>query len=315
MRTDIDAAVARLAARQEGTFARRQVLELGGNDSFIARRIRAGHWFRIRDAVFAIPGSPDRWPRQLWVAQLAAGPGSVVSYQSAAVARRLDVPQVPEPVITVSHPSHPRLRGITIHQHNDVRPTHVAAMYGGLSVTTSARTFADLAIVLRRSVLMEAIDVALVDRKVPVGALVSVLADLTRPGKPGVAKLAEVLEELAGKPPARSILERKLDDIVSLAGLPTPMREVPHPSPAVGDAFVDRWFPEAQLIVEADGRSTHARRRQLAKDRARDREASRLGIETARVVWEDVERDAQGTADALADIYAVRLRQLRPDAA
>jgi very-short-patch-repair endonuclease len=71
--------------------------------------------------------------------------------------------------------------------------------------------------------------------------------------------------------------------------------------------FVDRCWPEAKLILEIDGRRWHARERDMAKDRARDREAARLGWQTVRVLDEEVGDCLGAVVDDMVTIYAERL--------
>ena len=105
----------------------------------------------------------------------------------------------------------------------------------------------------------------------------------------------------------RSQLEKLLDEALRLAGLPEPSREHPLPSVQCMTGFVDRYYPEARWIIEADGRKWHDRRLQMAKDSERDTEAARCGFLTTRRMWEHLSSDPVGCAEALADIYRERV--------
>jgi very-short-patch-repair endonuclease len=73
-----------LLQRQNGTLSRAQALNLGLTDSAILVRIRNGRWQRLFPGAYAaFSGEPGRmaW---LWAALHCAGPGSVLSHQTAA---------------------------------------------------------------------------------------------------------------------------------------------------------------------------------------------------------------------------------------
>ena len=80
-------------------------------------------------------------------------------------------------------------------------------------------------------------------------------------GRPGASSLVRVLDERGpGRDVARTALEAKLDEVLSLAGLAHGSAEHPLPGAGRRHGLVDRAFPEAKLVVEADGRRWHARR-------------------------------------------------------
>lgn len=73
------------------------------------------------------------------------------------------------------------------------------------------------------------------------------------------------------------------------------------------EGCVDAAVPESRLLLEADGRSWHARLDDMARDRRRDRAALRAGWETLRFVYRDLVADPHGAAD---DIRVVHRRRL-----
>ena len=73
-----------LAQRQRGVVSRSQAIRAGLSPDMIKFRISSGRWQRLHPGVYAtFSGIPGRgaW---LWAALLAAGPGAVLSYQTAA---------------------------------------------------------------------------------------------------------------------------------------------------------------------------------------------------------------------------------------
>jgi hypothetical protein len=73
-----------LAGNQSGVVSRAQALRAGLTVDMIKFRVRSGRWQQLHPGVYAtFSGIPGRgaW---LWAALLAAGPGAVLSYQTAA---------------------------------------------------------------------------------------------------------------------------------------------------------------------------------------------------------------------------------------
>jgi hypothetical protein len=79
-----DVVVARLAERQHGVVARRQLLAAGLTREAMARRIRVGRLYCLYRGVYAA-GHRLLSPEARWMAAvLAAGPHAVLSHRSAA---------------------------------------------------------------------------------------------------------------------------------------------------------------------------------------------------------------------------------------
>src|SRR6185312_3411565 len=73
-----------LAGNQSGVVSRAQALRAGLTVDMIKFRVRSGRWRQIHPGVYAtFTGMPGRSVR-LWAAVLSAGPGAVLSYQTAA---------------------------------------------------------------------------------------------------------------------------------------------------------------------------------------------------------------------------------------
>jgi len=73
-----------LAQRQRGVVSRSQAMRAGFSPGMIKFRVRSGRWQQLHPGVYAtFTGIPSRgaW---LWAAILSAGPGAVLSFQTAA---------------------------------------------------------------------------------------------------------------------------------------------------------------------------------------------------------------------------------------
>lgn len=250
------------------------------------------------------------WIRSLWVAHLHAGPESVVSHESGG--RLWGWPEVPANQVTLSVPARLRHRPewIRWHRVNDLAPGDVVRI-DGLPVTSVARTAVDLAGALRPVRLRLLVERGIVERTFTLAQLGATLDRIRRQGKPGVRRMATVLDELGpGDSIPRSELERWLGVVIDLAGLPAPVHEHPLPGAGPRTGFVDRCWPEARLIVEADGRRWHDRRQQMRADQDRTLQAQAAGYETSRLGWEHLAHDPDGTAPLLRAVWEQRMRFL-----
>jgi hypothetical protein len=275
----------------------------------IRNEVDSGRWQRLAPGVYGFGGRADSWLRRLWIAHLHAGPHSAIS--SEAGAKLCGVGPIdgwPLDLIVERNQARP-LPGVRWHRVADLAPDHVTTCRG-LPVTVPARSIFDLAHQVSAARLATIIEAAEVDGRCRLVDVATMLDSLRGPGKRGVRKLCDVLDSLGpGEALPRSELERLLDHVIALTGLPAPQREYPLPTTTDLSGFVDRCWPEAALIVEADGRRWHTRRAQIARDHDRDLEAARRGVQTQRLVWERLRGDPEGTAAALVDIYQVRLKR------
>jgi hypothetical protein len=307
-----DGAVARLLSLQQGTIARWQALEAGLTAAEVRRRQRSGQWAALAPGVYGLVGHAEGWRRQLWAAHLHAGPESVISHEAGG--RLHDWPEVPADQVTLSVPAHLRHRPAWIRWHRigDLVPQDVVRV-DGLPVTSPARTAVDLASVLHVARLRLLVERGVVERSFTVAQLGATLDRVRRRGKPGVRRMASVLDDLGpGTSIPHSELERLLAPVLGLAGLPPAVHEHPLPGSGPRSGFVDRCWPEARLIVEADGRRWHTRRQQMRADQDRTLQAQAVGYETSRLGWEHLAHDPTGTAVLLRAVWDQRMRLLHP---
>lgn len=310
MANGIDLAISVLAARQLGVFTRAQAQAFGVDDSMISRRLAQGRWMRLAPGVYGLPGVPESFERDVWIALLGTSPLAVVSFQTAAAFHLFAGFPKGRIVLTVPHGGHHRIEGAFVHQISDVLPHHLMLMHG-MPCTTPERTAVDLAAVCSFPRLFESIDDARVHGRVDVAGIGNVLRDVARRGKPGMAKVARVLDKLEpGKVPAQSVLERRLHDLLEKGGEPPLVRQFPHPGRDLPAACVDGAYPEAKMIVEVDGRRWHTRIADLKRDHDRDNEAGRAGWYTLRILYEHVVGDPEGQCALIRDTRLMRLGQL-----
>lgn len=302
-----DARAARLATRQSGHLSRAQAMSLGFSNSAIKRRLQRGAWDRAHPGVYRISGAPSTWLGEIWAALLAAGPLATVTHEtSVRISGSSHV--APRPItLTVPHGAHPRVAGAVVHQINDLRPHHVVAIEG-LPASEPARAVVECAATLGPRRLGRVLDDLVFDRRTSFGQVSVRLAEVMRPGKPGVAMLARLLDERdEGSTVSGSQLERDLVGALVAGGLPDPERQMALPGTGAIEGLVDAAYRDCKVIIEADGRRWHTRVRDLARDHARDAEAARVGWQTLRFLHEEITRDPDGVCATVADVRAVRL--------
>ncbi len=250
--------------------------------------------------------------RRLWIAHLTAGLHSVLSHETVAALINLTGFPRRQVVLTVDHPQHLHVPGAFVHQISDLQRRWIWHI-DGLPVTVTARTIVDLSSVCTRAHLAVVVDDAIAERKVTEARIAQCLSAVLRPGKRGLEKLVDILDRRGeGFVPPMSELERRLFAALESHGLPEPVRQFPHPNRGAITGIVDGAYPDAKLILEADGRTWHDRQRAFRTDRRRDNEAARVGWQTLRFPWEEVVHDPEDVAATVRDVRAHRLssRQL-----
>jgi very-short-patch-repair endonuclease len=306
MRCEIDAQLEVIAALHAGAFSMAHVRDAGGDRKLAKRRVDAGRWLRRAGGTFVLAGVPGSLDQERHLALLAAGPGARLTHESAAELHGLEGVLRRLLVITVPHDHRLQLPGVTVHRIDDHDPTDLTVV-DRFPTTTAARTLLDLAAVVSPKRHQRATEHAIAERLTTYGQLAEVLGRTRRQGKTGVNRFVATLEELDGKPPAASELERHLERVALMAGV-RGVRQFPLPwdtEPVVG--CVDLAVPESRLLLEADGRRWHARLEAMERDRRRDRAALRAGWETLRFMYRDLVDDQRG---AMEDIRAIHQRRL-----
>ena len=299
-----------LLRRQYGLVSPRQALDAGMNVASLRALLRSGRLEEVAPSVYSVPGHRPSWRRELWRAHLHAGPDSVVSHESAARLTGFD--RIPPGLVVVTvagRRRHPPA-GVRWHRSVDLDPEDITTI-DGLPVTVPARTVVDLASRFRIGRLRQVVEQGVLERWLTLPHVGAVLGRVRRRGKPGVARLAAVLDAMGpGDGIPHSELERLLDRVLEGAELARSVHEHPLPNARGRTGFVDRCFPEAKLIIEGDGRKWHARHQQMLADADRELEAQALGFDTSRLLWEHLAHDPEGTADLVRTIYELRVALL-----
>jgi predicted transcriptional regulator of viral defense system len=262
----------------------------------IFRRVESGRWQQLYRGVYAVfTGKPhrDTW---LWAAVLRAGPGAVLSHQTAAELHGLI--DSPAETIQVTVPSTRRITtpGLVIRISARVEqarqpcrePPRTSIEETVLDLTQLARTFDEVCGWItracgRRLTTEERLRAAMASRKKMRWR--AALDDILAAAGDGI----------------HSVLEyRYLRDVERAHGLPRSKHQVR----VVIDgrpAYRDAYYEEYQVAVELDGKMAHPDEERW-RDNQRDVKAGIQGIVTYRYGWRDVYGHPCETAALLARI-------------
>ena len=168
-----------------------------------------------------------------------------------------------------------------------LRPIHSVVandewtIHDGIPITTVPRTVLDLAAVLTRGQLEQAMERAEALRLTDAVTIAELLQRYPR-RRGSVALRAILGDESIGHGVTREELEAAFNEFIHERGFPRPRINAPL---AVGaDSFTaDFLWPAARLIVELDGYATHWTRRAYERDRRGDRRLLAADWKTIRV--------------------------------
>jgi hypothetical protein len=288
----IDAELARLAGRQHGVVATRQLSALGLARGGVAARARAGRLHRVHRGVYAVGHTVLTVNGRRMAAVLAAGPGAVLSHASAAALWDIRPTSATRIDISVrSAGGRAKRPGLRIHRTPTLQTDEITA-HQGIRVTSPARTLLDLASSLPRRALERALDEAeirdLYDRR----ALEAVA--LAHAGEHGARALAEALAQ-DGDP---VLTDSELEEIM-LGLCDEQQLERPTPRAWVAGLRVDFLFAASRLVVETDGYRYHRTRRAFERDRERDAILARAGYRTLRFTHRQLTREPALVAETI----------------
>jgi len=287
-----DRIIAKLAERQSGIVARRQLLARGVTSRQIDARLASGRLFRLYTGVYAVGHRAVGASGRLWAAVLACGDGAVLSDDSAAHswAMRRTAPAVIH-VTVVRNGARDRA---AIRTHRRPLARDEVTSLGGLPITTPERTLLDLAaggLAGRR--LERAYDQAERQGILETGRMGRLLAG--HRGAVGAAALRKVVAKYdPSAVDTRSELEDLLVELCDVHGILRPSCNV------VVEGWVrDFYWPHAKLVVEADSYTYHRSPAALADDRERDVSLTLAGIRSLRFTGEQLRNRPRYVVDAV----------------
>jgi very-short-patch-repair endonuclease len=281
--------LARLATRQHGVVARRQLRELGFGDEGIKTRLDQGRLHRLHEEVYAVGhshlGQRSRW----WAAVLAYEPGTLLSHHTAAVLWGFQRPRRGPLHVTApgGRQGIERRKGIWVHRCK-LAPEDRASR-DGFPVTTVARTLFDFAEAAPFASLQGAAEEADRLKLLRLRELEEVCE--RGQGRRALRPVRRLLAELRPPDEGRSPLEIRFPAFVRKHRLPAPIQ-----NPHVLGHEVDALWPSAKLIVELDSWEHHGHRAAFERDRARDPKLMIAGYRTIRVTHRRLDREPEQLA-------------------
>ncbi len=297
-------ALRQLAISQDGLLSRPQVLAAGLTRDAIAARLGSGRWQRMYPGVYAVFTGDRSRRAELWAAVLRAGPGAMLSYQSAAEVEGMGgVPGRPGGLVHVTVPAPRHLRavpGLAIHRcGRAVQACHPTRMPPRTRIEETVLDLASSA--ASADEVFDWVCLACAGR-LTTPARVR-LAMAARPKLARRAEITDVLTEVVGG--VHSGLElRYRRDVERPHDLPPAIRQA---RAVIGRRvqYRDILYREFGVAVETDGRAAHpasAGRR----DTARDNDAAAQGLVTLRYAWADVTCRPCGVAAQVAAVLRQR---------
>jgi very-short-patch-repair endonuclease len=282
----LDRELSRLARRQHGVVAKRQLLAVGFSAQAIKSRLDDERLRSLHRGVYST-GHTALPVRGRWLAAvLALGPRAFLSHRDAAALwelRRCDRGAVD---VTLAGSARRRQPGITMHRTRGMHVTDRARRHG-IPVTSVARTLLDLAEVVSPTQLQRAYEEAERMRLLDVRSIAAVLERSN--GRRGAAKLRALLDyDPSAAAETRSELERLFLDLVRTAGLPMPAVNV-----MVAGYEVDAYWSQARLVVELDSYSHHGHHSAFERDRTKQAELRLAGCEVLRLTHRKLTREGR----------------------
>ena len=289
-----------LLREQGGVLGIAQATDAGASAVGIKNHHRCGRWQRMQRGVYAsFTGTPTR-QAEFWAALLRAGPGAVLSHQSAAELHGLLDGRSAAIHVTVAHDSNParrgRIPGVIVHRSRSIARTRHPVL--APPRTRIEDTVLDL-IECSRSV-DEAYDwiCRAIGRRRTTAERIRTALD-ARPRFRWRRDLELALGDASDG--ALSLLElRYVRGVERPHGLPAARRQARVRQPT-GNRYMDNLYEGYRACVELDGTAAHPEGEQW-RDKQRDRWNSvHEGIETIRIGFLDL-RDQRSRCETAADI-------------
>jgi hypothetical protein len=296
-----DVAVADLARGALGLVTRRQLVELGLTDQQRRTVVTSGLLVPVAAGVYRHRAWPPGWRQAVLAAVLSAGTGAVASHMSAGALWGFDGIRPGAVEVTVPRGRNPRHVGGKVHRSRDLVPADVDRDRP-IPVTTPARTLLDIAPRLAADDLEQALDGAARDGLVWVPHLQWRLAELRRPGRPGVTRLAVLLDRSVEGRGGDSWLEQRALRLIRDAGLPLPRCQLTRRPGGGGAVRLDMSWPDRLVAAEFDGHATHATRRRRQSDGERSARLLLAGWRVVHFTYEDV---VERPAYVIATLHAL----------
>jgi hypothetical protein len=295
-----DEAIGKLAARQHGVVARRQLLDAGLTSRIVETRVANGRLLRLHHGVYAV-GHRQLRREGHWLAAVLAVPRGVLSHREAATLHGFrDSGRRTVDVETTASVRRTLAPGLIVHRAV-LDPADVTAR-SGIPVTTPARTLVDLSALLTadqlRKTLREADRIGGLDPHAVREALERARRSRGAAGRMALTTALGDHERIAASF-TRSELEGRFLALLDAHDLPRPLTN--HP---IAGMEVDAAWPRQRLVVELDGWAFHHDRRTFHDDRTRTARLMSAGYAVVRFTHAHVTQQPAWVVDTVRGLLA-----------
>lgn len=285
MDSKIPPSLRRVIAEQADVVSRPQLLRAGVSRTTIDSRVRRGFWQQFHPGVYGTFTGRISWEARLWAAVLYAGPGAMLSHETAAELLELTNRRHPLIQLVVPAHRHPRPQGgLLIHRSSfdyprwrPLRgvPPHTFYAETIVDLTATADHLDDVVAWVSRGITRNAVNAAQLKAAVQ-----------ARRRFRWRDQIDDVIDRVANG--SHFPLEFRYDrDVEQAHGLPPATKQARFTNLDGTKGFRDRYYEKYGLIVELDGREFHPEE-QRARDRTRDNEAAANASATLRYGWSDI---------------------------
>jgi very-short-patch-repair endonuclease len=277
-----DEVIGALAGDQHGVVGRSQLLAAGVGSRAIVHRVESGRLHPLYRGVYAV-GHRVLSQRGRWMAATLAADG-VLSHRSAGAL--WDIRQWQGRIDITTPRTRAKRPGLLLHRA--VLAPDEITVRDGIPVTTPARTLLDLAGVLQRHQLQQAINEAEILRLPGPHHLAS-----RYPTKRGT----RALRALAPPTHTKRDLEARFHTFLNDRRFPRPQTNT-----IIEGREVDFAWPDHRLIVELDSWEFHRHRNAFEGDRERDFVLTLAKYRVVRITWRQLTRHPETVIQRLRDL-------------
>jgi hypothetical protein len=281
-----------------GIFSARQAAGAGYSRADIKRQLRRESWVRLHRGIFSVAGREARATDGMVIDRLAAGPGAVVGYGSAATVHGWELRTTPRQTKLIVPPTSARTAGFRARLDGDD-----VELRGVLPVTAPLRTALDIACTTDFEEAVIALDSALRSGGVTYGQLCSRFRAARCNGVPAARLALDAADARSG-----SVIETQARLLFARAGLPKPTSQFLVRSPQGRPiARVDFAWEGATLAVEIDGFAYHSAGGDFQRDRRRQNWVQIDGWLILRFTAADIRTDPDYVIEVIRLALARRL--------
>jgi len=290
-RKGLERRIAALAGRQRGVVSRRQLAAEGLGRGAIDHRLKEGRLHTLYRGVYLLGHPAPMALAREQGALLACGIAALLSHRSAALVWRLPVTPPRWVEITIVGRHRAQRSGIQLYEVPALHPRDIRR-HKGLRLTAPARTLLDLAAVIPKETLEQAVAEAIARRLVSASALRETLE--RSPRSHGAKALRELLDRPTAPAWTRSKPERLMLALVRRHRLPEPATNI-----QLEEWNVDFLWRDQGLVVEVDTYSFHSSPASWERDHQKQTDLEDCGLTIRRVTKRQLEEQPDSVAGRL----------------